>query len=69
MACFATSGFRGTTTRELAARVGITEAALYRYFPSKEALYGAIIDRKMGAAPHRGDVPRRQPLGATIARR
>jgi TetR/AcrR family transcriptional regulator len=49
MSCFATNGFRGTTTRELAARVGITEAALYRYFPSKEALYGAIIDRKTAA--------------------
>jgi AcrR family transcriptional regulator len=51
MACFASRGFRGTTTRELAARVGITEAALYRYFPSKDALYGAIIDGKMAAAP------------------
>jgi TetR/AcrR family transcriptional regulator len=51
MACFATNGFRGTTTRELAARAGITEAALYRYFPSKEALYGAIVDRKMVAPP------------------
>jgi len=51
MRCFATSGFRGTTTRELAARVGITEAALYHYFPSKEALYGAIVDSKMAAPP------------------
>lgn len=51
MHCFATNGFRGTTTRELAARVGITEAALYHYFPSKEALYGAIVDSKMEAPP------------------
>jgi AcrR family transcriptional regulator len=49
MRCFAEKGFRGTTTRELAARIGITEAALYHYFPSKEALYGAIIDTKMAA--------------------
>jgi AcrR family transcriptional regulator len=49
MRCFAEKGFRGTTTRELAARIGITEAALYHYFPSKEALYGAIIDSKMSA--------------------
>ena len=68
MRCFATSGFRGTTTRELAARVGITEAALYRYFPSKEALYGAIIDRKMAAAPDRRALPRRRRSRATIAR-
>ncbi|HKA16137.1 MAG TPA: TetR/AcrR family transcriptional regulator [Myxococcota bacterium] len=45
--CFAAHGFSGTTTREVAARVGITEAALYRYFPSKESLYAAIIARKI----------------------
>jgi AcrR family transcriptional regulator len=47
--CFAARGFSGTTTRELAARVGITEAALYRHFASKEALYAAIIDAKIAA--------------------
>jgi AcrR family transcriptional regulator len=47
--CFAAKGFRGTTIRDLATRVGITEAALYRYFPSKEALYAAIIDEKIAA--------------------
>src|SRR5262245_41067016 len=45
--CFAANGFSGTTTREVAARVGITEAALYRYYPSKESLYSAIIARKI----------------------
>src|SRR5262245_1291772 len=49
LACFAAAGFRGTTTREIAARVGITEAALYRHFESKEALYAAIIARKIEA--------------------
>jgi len=47
LSCFAERGFSGTTTRELASRVGITEAALYRYFPSKESLYAAMIDEKM----------------------
>ncbi|MCP5044878.1 MAG: TetR/AcrR family transcriptional regulator [bacterium] len=51
MQCFANLGFRGTTTRVLAERVGISEAALYRYFPSKESLYEAIIDQKMSVAP------------------
>ena len=47
MRCFAAHGFSGTTTREIAAGVGITEAALYRYFPNKESLYAAIIARKI----------------------
>src|SRR5215831_17100344 len=49
--CFAANGFNGTTTREVAAGVGITEAALYRYFPSKEALYSAIIESKIEGPP------------------
>ncbi|OWK43595.1 Transcriptional regulator, TetR family [Fimbriiglobus ruber] len=39
---FAAKGFAGTTTRELAATAGVSEALLYRHFPTKEALYGAI---------------------------
>lgn len=45
--CFGTRGFRGTTTRDVAAAVGITEAALYRHFPGKEAIYTAILDARM----------------------
>jgi AcrR family transcriptional regulator len=45
--CFAARGFSGTTTREIATGVGITEAALYRYFASKESLYSAIVARKI----------------------
>lgn len=45
--CFGTRGFRGTTTRDVANAVGITEAALYRYYPSKEAMYAAILDARM----------------------
>jgi AcrR family transcriptional regulator len=47
--CFGTRGFHGTTTRDVAATVGITEAALYRYFDSKEAMYTAILDARMSA--------------------
>ncbi|MCA9510376.1 MAG: TetR/AcrR family transcriptional regulator [Myxococcales bacterium] len=45
--CFAERGFHGTTTRRIAEAVGITEAALYRYFASKDALYDAIVERKL----------------------
>lgn len=46
---FGSRGFKGTTTRDVAQRVGLTEAALYRYFPSKEAMYAAILDQRMAA--------------------
>lgn len=36
---FATKGFDGTTTKELAEAAEISEALLYRHFPSKEHLY------------------------------
>lgn len=43
---FSRKGFRGTTTREIAEGVGISEAALFKYFDTKEALYTAIIEAK-----------------------
>ena len=43
---FAEKGFRGATTRELAARVGVTEPVLYEHFRTKRDLYAAIIDTK-----------------------
>jgi AcrR family transcriptional regulator len=41
---FAQNGFRGTTTRELAQAVGVSEPVLYQHFPSKSDLYKAIIE-------------------------
>ncbi|MFQ5847677.1 MAG: TetR/AcrR family transcriptional regulator [Candidatus Methylomirabilales bacterium] len=43
---FSQRGFRGTTTREIAETVGVSEAALFRYYANKDALYRAIIDAK-----------------------
>ncbi|MBC7925064.1 MAG: TetR/AcrR family transcriptional regulator [Bryobacteraceae bacterium] len=43
---FAEKGFRGTTTRELAAAVGVTEPVLYEHFRTKSELYSAIIEAK-----------------------
>jgi AcrR family transcriptional regulator len=43
---FADKGFRGTTTRELAAALSITEPVLYQHFRTKSDLYAAIIETK-----------------------
>lgn len=40
---FASKGFNGTTTRELAQAAGVSEALIFRHFPTKEALYSAIV--------------------------
>ena len=44
---FSERGFRGTTTREIAAAVGVSEPVLYQHFPSKRDLYTAIIETVM----------------------
>lgn len=40
---FARKGFAGTTTREIAETAAISEALLFRHFPSKKQLYDAIL--------------------------
>ncbi|OXM63490.1 TetR/AcrR family transcriptional regulator [Amycolatopsis vastitatis] len=42
--CFAQKGFYGTTTHEIADRVGISQPYLYRLYPNKEALFAAAVD-------------------------
>ncbi len=43
---FADKGFRGTTTRELASVLGVSEPVLYQHFATKSELYAAIIESK-----------------------
>lgn len=45
-ALFAAKGFNGTTTKDIARAAGISEALLYKHFPTKRALYGAILAEK-----------------------
>jgi AcrR family transcriptional regulator len=47
---FARQGFQGTTTKQIAEGSGVTEALIFRHFPSKEELYWAVIQRKINAA-------------------
>jgi AcrR family transcriptional regulator len=38
-------GFEDTTTRQVAERAGVSIGTLYQYFPSKEALITALVER------------------------
>lgn len=43
---FSEKGFRGATTRELAAALDVTEPVIYQHFETKRDLYRAIIESK-----------------------
>jgi TetR/AcrR family transcriptional regulator len=47
---FGQRGFRGTTTRELAAAVGVSEPVLYQHFATKRDLYTAIVEHMLEEA-------------------
>lgn len=42
-AIFAQNGYEAARTQEIAKRSGVSEALMYRHFPSKEALYRAVL--------------------------
>jgi TetR/AcrR family transcriptional regulator len=50
---FSRQGFRGATTKEIAAEAGVTEAIIFRHFPSKEALYTAVLDSRLRSGERR----------------
>ena len=49
IACFTRSGFHGTSMHELCTEAGMSPGALYRYFPSKEAIIIAIVEEERAA--------------------
>ena len=50
---FSQRGFNGVTTKEIADRAGVSQAIIFRHFPSKEAIYSAILDHKVRQAAER----------------
>src|SRR5882762_304113 len=44
LACFAEHGFERVTYDDLIARSKVSRGSFYWYFPSKEALYDAVLD-------------------------
>jgi AcrR family transcriptional regulator len=41
---FAEHGFAATSVRQIAAAVGVTDAALYSHFPSKQAIFDQLVE-------------------------
>ncbi len=63
---FARKGFAGTTTRELAEAAAISEALLFRHFPSKRHLYGEILRLGCEGDPALARLATREPSTATL---
>lgn len=59
MQLFSQSGFRGTTTKEIALAAGVNEAIIYRHFATKSELYTAIMD-------HKAKSPRAQQMQSAL---
>ena len=47
--CFARSGYRATSMGAIAERAGVARAVLYDHFPSKKALFLAVLDEQSAA--------------------
>ncbi|MCC2640842.1 MAG: putative Transcriptional regulator acrR [Nitrospira sp.] len=60
---FAAKGFKGTTTREIARAAGVSEALLFKYFPTKRALYAAILADKAPLSELLGNVEKAARAG------
>jgi TetR/AcrR family transcriptional regulator, transcriptional repressor of aconitase len=63
---FARKGFAGTTTRELAEAAGISEALLFKHFPSKQLLYREILRLGCEGDPALEKLSSLQPSTATL---
>ena len=63
---FARKGFAGTTTKELAEAAGISEALLFRHFPSKKHLYDEILRLGCEGDPELERLTTLEPSTATL---
>ncbi len=64
--CFARNGFAGTTTKSVAAAAAISEALLFKHFPSKAALYAEILTEECEADPVLAHLLGQEPSTATL---
>lgn len=54
---FARQGFHGTTTRQIADKVGVKEIILFRLFPTKQDLYWAVLEATMQKTRSAQNIP------------
>lgn len=69
--CFARHGFAGTTTKSVAAAAAVSEGLLFKHFPSKSALYAAILTESCETDPGLRrllDLPPSTPTLVTLVR-
>jgi AcrR family transcriptional regulator len=64
--CFARHGFAGTTTKSVAAAAAISEALLFKHFPSKAALYAEILAEECEADPELAHLLGQEPSTAAL---
>ncbi len=64
--CFSRHGFAGTTTKSVAAAAAISEALLFKHFPSKAALYAEILAEECEADPELANLLGQEPSTATL---
>lgn len=65
---FARKGFSGTTTKEIAETANISEALLFKHFPSKKLLYGEILRLGCEGDPALERLAELQPSTRTLVR-
>jgi AcrR family transcriptional regulator len=63
---FARYGFAGTTTKQIAAAAGVSEALLFQHFPSKAALYREILRLGCEGDPGMARLSELQPSTASL---
>jgi len=53
---FASFGYNGVSTRDIASGAGVNEVTIYRHYPRKRDLYVAVLDSELQQVKLRGDL-------------
>ncbi|SNQ46439.1 Transcriptional regulator, TetR family [Frankia canadensis] len=61
MSLFGEQGYAGTSVRDISERLGVTKAALYYHFPSKETILDALLQPFMSELARLVDLVRQNP--------